>query len=315
MTTSKHCTEFCGSLINSCGSLFFLVLEWPKQMKARWPKCFWEGGVVLRFGIVNDFSWLEDWCSKVCYPSVITTASSYHFEPLANSMASGKKMILMLSCNALWQKSHLMLDLSPEGGWKIVREISWFAMMSSKIEINSFSEKKLHNVNNPILKYLCKFQVDIPINARIIAVQSLEHLNTFICDSHVGRQKNAHQPTFPYTIIDWFPYSFPFSNARARLRFSIRTWGAVRGKHKDWQNQKDFLNQPQAIVDLIESEWRHVRRVAKGKIGNVCIKMWVGSWKMGQIGQHLTFITFHSTMICKINIKIFAKLILCCCRM
>ena len=32
------------------------------------------------------------------------------------------------------------------------------------------------NVNNPILKYRCKYQVDIPNNARVEAVQSLENL-------------------------------------------------------------------------------------------------------------------------------------------
>ena len=36
--------------------------------------------------------------------------------------------------------------------------------------------KLLQDVNNLILKYLCKFQVDIPINARAIAVQNLENL-------------------------------------------------------------------------------------------------------------------------------------------
>ena len=34
----------------------------------------------------------------------------------------------------------------------------------------------LHDVNKPILKYFCKLDVDIPINARVIAVQSLKNL-------------------------------------------------------------------------------------------------------------------------------------------
>ena len=42
-----------------------------------------------------------------------------------------------------------------------------------KFRITTFPTKLLHDVNNCILKYLCKFQVDIPINARVIAVQSL----------------------------------------------------------------------------------------------------------------------------------------------
>ena len=37
----------------------------------------------------------------------------------------------------------------------------------------------LHNVNNPILTVLCKFQIDIPIDARVTVVRSLEDLHTF----------------------------------------------------------------------------------------------------------------------------------------
>ena len=45
---------------------------------------------------------------------------------------------------------------------------------------NDFLTKFLHNVNNPVLKGLCKFQVDISINARVTSVQRLENLYTFI---------------------------------------------------------------------------------------------------------------------------------------
>ena len=38
----------------------------------------------------------------------------------------------------------------------------------------------LHNINSPILSYRFKFQVDISVNRRITAVQSLESLYTFI---------------------------------------------------------------------------------------------------------------------------------------
>ena len=46
---------------------------------------------------------------------------------------------------------------------------SWFAMTSSKIKIRFLTEF-LHNINNAVLNDLCKFQVDIPINARVAAV-------------------------------------------------------------------------------------------------------------------------------------------------
>ena len=51
-------------------------------------------------------------------------------------------------------------------------------MMSSKAQINEFLDNFLQNVNNHILKYLCKFQVDTPKNAKAVAVQSLGNLCT-----------------------------------------------------------------------------------------------------------------------------------------
>ena len=54
-----------------------------------------------------------------------------------------------------------------------------------------------------MLQYLFKFQVHTPINARVIAVQKLESLYTFVyCGSDVGGQKNSHQPIFPYNITE-----------------------------------------------------------------------------------------------------------------
>ena len=41
---------------------------------------------------------------------------------------------------------------------------------------------------NPILKGFCKFKVDIPINARVIAVQSSEHVCEKCCYDHVREQ-------------------------------------------------------------------------------------------------------------------------------
>ena len=43
----------------------------------------------------------------------------------------------------------------------------------------------LCDVNNLIFKYLYKFKVDIPINARVIAVQSLEIAFHLYCSNHV----------------------------------------------------------------------------------------------------------------------------------
>ena len=55
-----------------------------------------------------------------------------------------------------------------------------------------------------------KFQVDIPINARVTAIQSFQNLHSFIriaVAMLVGGQKNAHQPIFPYSIIEKSPAS------------------------------------------------------------------------------------------------------------
>ena len=68
-------------------------------------------------------------------------------------------------------------------------------MTSSKMQINEFLTKFLHNVCNLVLKSFCKFQADIPINARVTAVESLENLRIF------GRQKDAYPPIFPYRQI------------------------------------------------------------------------------------------------------------------
>ena len=64
---------------------------------------------------------------------------------------------------------------------------SWFAIKSSKFKLTTLSIKCLLNVSNSVLKGLCKLQVDIPINTRVMAVQSLGDLHAFICGSHVGR--------------------------------------------------------------------------------------------------------------------------------
>ena len=44
----------------------------------------------------------------------------------------------------------------------------------------TFFDHTLHNANYLVLKGLCKFKVDMPINAKVIAVQSLEYLSLYI---------------------------------------------------------------------------------------------------------------------------------------
>ena len=61
--------------------------------------------------------------------------------------------------------------------------------------MKDFLTKFLHNVNNPVLKGLCKFQVDISKNARVTAVQSLENLHTSVEAMLVGKRV----PTSPFS--------------------------------------------------------------------------------------------------------------------
>ena len=67
-----------------------------------------------------------------------------------------------------------MLEIMAEPALKYF----WLAVTSSKFKLMTLVTKFLHNVNSPILKGLCKFQVDIPINAR--PLKSLENFGTFI---------------------------------------------------------------------------------------------------------------------------------------
>ena len=55
--------------------------------------------------------------------------------------------------------------------------------LRSMHEISNFETvltKSFCNMNNPALKVLCKFQVNIPINERVTAAQSSKNLHTFI---------------------------------------------------------------------------------------------------------------------------------------
>ena len=77
----------------------------------------------------------------------------------------------------------------------------------------TFLTKPLHDVNNPILKCLCKFQPDIPLNARVIAVQSLENLCALIFRQLCRLAKDCHRGIFPYNIIENFPTSLAHNSA------------------------------------------------------------------------------------------------------
>ena len=73
-------------------------------------------------------------------------------------------------------------------------------MMSTNFKLTTFFTKLLHNVNEPILRGVCKFQADIPISARVMAVHTLKIFIRLYNGSHVGGQKTNQQPIFRYNI-------------------------------------------------------------------------------------------------------------------
>ena len=53
----------------------------------------------------------------------------------------------------------------------------------------------------------CAREADVPIIAKVTAVQRSENLHTFYGGSHLDGQKNTHQTNFPYYIIEKSPTS------------------------------------------------------------------------------------------------------------
>ena len=47
--------------------------------------------------------------------------------------------------------------------------------------------------------------------------------------------------------LDWFPSSFSLSDARARPRFSTRTWGAASGKRRPLEDDRQWIEMPRNI--------------------------------------------------------------------
>ena len=89
---------------------------------------------------------------------------------------------------------------------------SVFAMTSSKIYFYVFWTKFLPNVNNPILKDLCKVQVNTLINAKVTAVQSFKTLHTFILWQPCWWAREHPQHIFTYNITENSPNSFAWNS-------------------------------------------------------------------------------------------------------
>ena len=64
-----------------------------------------------------------------------------------------------------------------------------------------------------ILEDLCKFQVDTPKNAKVIAVQSFENHHTFILWQQCWWARERPQPIFRYNTIENSPTSFACNSA------------------------------------------------------------------------------------------------------
>ena len=105
----------------------------------------------------------------------------------------------------------------------------------------TFLAKFLHNVNILVLKGLCKFQVDKPINARVTAVHSLKKSPIHLyCDSNVGWQKNSDQTIFLFYLIEIHPTTLANNSVFIdpndfKVWFKDRLCG-LTGHSKFWAN-------------------------------------------------------------------------------
>ena len=99
-----------------------------------------------------------------------------------------------------------------------------------KFKLTIFWIKFLHKVNNPFWNAVCKFQVGIPIDERVTAVQSLENLHTFIL-----RQPLSCPPA--YNRIEHSQTSLVHNsvhNGPNDFNFDIQTLYALIGHIKIW---------------------------------------------------------------------------------
>ena len=87
----------------------------------------------------------------------------------------------------IWQAEALLLRLIP---CQTIPGLQW---RHQKFKLTIF----LTDIDYPSLKYLWKFKVDIPIHARVTAVQSLENLYTFILQQPCWWAKQTPPAYFP----------------------------------------------------------------------------------------------------------------------
>ena len=66
----------------------------------------------------------------------------------------------------------------------------------------------------------------MPMNARLQLLKVWKISIHLYCSSHVGGQKNAHQPIFPYNIIENYPTSLAYNSVFVgpnNIKFGTKT--------------------------------------------------------------------------------------------
>ena len=91
------------------------------------------------------------------------------------------------------------------------------------------------------------------MSARITAVQSSEDLNTFYCGSHVGGQKNAHQPNLSYVYISSYKH----------LTLTGISYNASRLLNKNITKLKITLNYQRLSSKFGDNNWLVPRKDTK----------------------------------------------------
>ena len=95
-----------------------------------------------------------------------------------------------------------------------------------KFKLTVFLTESLHSVNNPVLKYFCKFQLHLPLNARGTAIQSSENLHTSSLQQPGWWAKECPPAHFPYNIIENSPASLAYNSAlvgQNNVKFGIKS--------------------------------------------------------------------------------------------
>ena len=125
------------------------------------------------------------------------------------------------------------------------------------------------------MKYLCKFQLNILINSRVIAAQSLENFYPFILRQPCWWAKECPQLIFPYNITENSPTSLAHiekgvkkfaNNIKLKLGLkSIRNEQPIRKQYRDRINPRSNIEKDLTLSYQTERNHQTSRFISTGK--------------------------------------------------